>query len=224
MTDFDRLFESGELNLEKLLKNGFTETTDGYYKESPLLDFLLRVNITREGKVNAELFDPEADAPYTLHLVANAQGNFVGEVRKAYEEALLSLAETCFDKAVHKSSFTKDLIKCAKERYDEDCEYLWERYPDCCVLRRKDNQKWYAVVMTVAGNKVGLSTENIVEIVDLLAEAEFVNSLIHRRGFAPAWHMNKKSWITLLLDGSVEFSVIAEMLEKSRTLAAKKSK
>ena len=224
MTDFEKLFESGELNTEKLLNNGFIKTESGYFKESKLLGFLLRVHVSEEGKVAAELFDPEADAPYTLHLVANAEGNFVGEVRKAYEEALLSLAETCFDKAVYKEKLTNALIQYAKERFDEDCEYLWERYPDCCVLRRKDNQKWYAVIMTVAGNKVGLSTENIVEIVDLRAENEVVNSLVEKRGFAPAWHMNKKSWITVLLNGSVEFSMIAEMLENSRILAAQKSK
>ena len=224
MTDFEKLFAAGEVNREKLLQNGFTETENGYFKESPLLNFLLRVNVSDGGKVQAELFDPEADAPYTLHLVANAEGNFVGEVRKAYEEALIHIAETCFENAVFKQRFTKDLLRYAEEQHGEKCEYLWERYPDCAVLRRADNRKWYAVIMTVAGSKVGLSTDNIVEIVDFRAEEEVVNSLVHSRGFAPAWHMNKKSWITVLLDGSAEFSTVAQMLDKSRVLAAKKSK
>ena len=222
MTNFEKLFSLGEPNSTKLLAYGFTQTETGYFRESKLRGFLLRVFITGGGQVNAELFDPEADAPYTLHLVEGAKGNFVGEVRRAYEEALFQIAEACFDRAVFKQRLTKDLLLCAKERYNEDCEYLWERYPDCGVLRRADNRKWYAVIMTVAGNKVGLSTDNLVEIVDLRAEQAVVNSLVEKRGFAPAWHMNKKSWITVLLDGSVEFSTIANMLENSRTLAAKK--
>ena len=222
MTDFVSLFAGGEPNPEKLLSCGFTRTEEGYFRESQLMDFVLRIKVGNEGEVNAELIDPETAVPYTLHLVENAAGNFVGEVRKAYEEALLSLAETCFDRAVFKERFTKDLLLFAKERYQVDCEYLWERYPDCGVLRRKDNRKWYAVVMTVAGNKVGLSTDSLVEIVDFRAQAEVVNSLVGQRGYAPAWHMNKKSWITVLLNGSVEFSTIAEMLENSRALAAKK--
>ena len=224
MTDFERLFASGEPNEEKLLRNGFVKTESGYFRESGCLDFLLRVSVTKEGKVGAELFDPEADAPYTLHLVEGAKGNFVGEVRKAYEEALLSVAETCFDRAVFKERLTKDLVQYAKEKYQEECEHLWESYPEYGVIRRADNQKWYAAVLTVAGNKVGLSTDNLVEIVDLRAEEEVVNNLIHSRGFAPAWHMNKKSWITVLLDGSVDFSTLIDMLDKSRCLAAKKSK
>ena len=222
MTDFERLFSQGEANKEKLLNNGFAQTDNGYYRESPLLDFLLRVTVTDDGKVNAELFDSEAEAPYTMHLVAGAEGSFVGEVRKAYESALLKLAETCFDKAVFKSRFAKKLLEYAKEKYGESCEYLWEKFPENGVLRRTDNRKWYAAVLTVAGNKVGLSTDEIVEIVDLRAEKDEIPELIHRRGFAPAWHMNKKSWVTVHLNGSVEFSTITELLDKSRVLALKK--
>lgn len=222
MTDFERLFSQGEANKEKLLKNGFTQTENGYYRESKLMGFLLRVTVTNDGKVNAELFDSEADAPYTLHLVAGAEGSFVGEVRKAYEGALLEIAETCFDRAVFKSRYAKKLLEYAKEKYGESCEYLWEKFPDNGVLRRADNRKWYVAILTTNGNKVGLSTDNIVEIVDLRAEEGEVPQLIHRRGFAPAWHMNKKSWITVLLDGSVEFSTLTELLDKSRVLALKK--
>lgn len=222
MTDFDRLFAQGEPNAEKLLKNGFTEAKNGYFKETPLLDFLLRVRVTKEGKVDAELFDPEADAPYTLHLVAGADGAFVGEVRKVYEEALLNLAETCFDRAVFKSRLSKNLLEYAKEKYGEECEHLWGEFPDYGILRHTDSGKWYALIVPVSGVKVGLSTENPVEIVNLRAEKDEVPKLIHRRGFAPAWHMNKKSWVTVLLDGSVEFSTITNMLDKSRMLALKK--
>lgn len=222
MTDFEKLFSAGEPNEEKLLKNGFGKSGNGYCRESPLLDFLLRVTVTEEGRVKTELFDPEADAQYTLHLVPSAEGGFVGEVRRAYEDALLNIAETCFDKAVFKSRYAKDLLEYAQNRYGETCEYLWESFPENGVLRRKDNRKWYAAILTVAGNKVGLSTDKMTEIVDLRAEKDEVPELIHRRGFAPAWHMNKKSWVTVLLDGSVEFSTIQEMLDKSRILALKK--
>lgn len=222
MTDFEGLFSKGVLNEEKLLKNGFIKDGDGYFRESPLMDFLLRVRVSRAGKVEAKLYDPEADAPYTLHLVESAEGSFVGEVRKAYEDALTEIAETCFDCAVFKSRYAQKLLEYAEEKYGERCEYLWEKFPDNGVLRRADNRKWYAAVLTVAGNKVGLSTDKIVEIVDLRADEAEVQELIHRRGFAPAWHMNKKSWVTVLLDGSVEFSTIAELLDRSREIAAKK--
>lgn len=222
MTDFERLFSEGEPDGEKLLQNGFRETGNGYFRESPLMEFLLRVTVTKEGKVKAELFDPEAEELYTMHLVSDAEGGFVGEVRKAYVDALLLLAETCFHRAVFQSRLTEDLLRYAEEKYSETCEYLWERTPDNGILRRADNRKWYAAILTVAGNKVGLSTDKLTEVVNLRAEKDEVERLIRIRGFAPAWHMNKKSWISVLLDGSVELSTIENMLDKSRVLALKK--
>ena len=221
MTDFERLFSEGTPNREKLLQNGFSKTQDGFFRESPLCGFLLRIRVAG-GKVKAELYDADADAPYTLHLVEGAGGSFVAEVRSAYERALKEVSEKCFDNAVFTSRYAKRLVEYARERYGEDCEYLWERTPDNGILRRADNCKWYAAILTVAGNKVGLSTDDIVEIVDLRAEEGVVSQLIHRRGFASAWHMNKRSWITVLLDGSVEFSTITRMLDESRILAAAK--
>ena len=220
MTDFERLFSEGTPDRDKLTQNGFRETRNGYFRESPLCGFLLRIGVSVGGKVRAELYDADADAPYTLHFVESAGGSFVAEVRSAYERALKELAEKCFDHAVFTSRYAKRLVEYARKRYGEDCEFLWERTPDNGVLRRADNYKWYAAILTVAGNKVGLSTDDIVEIVDLRAEEGTVSELIHRRGFAPAWHMNKKSWLTVLLDGSVEFSTIARMLDESRLLAA----
>jgi len=143
-------------------------------------------------------------------------------VRALYENALKEIAETCFDQAVFKSLLTGDVIAYARDTFGEEPEFLWERYPDNAVLRRKDNRKWYAALLTVAGNKVGLASDDIVTIADLRADENDVPELIKRRGFAPAWHMNKKHWFTVLLDGSVELSEIIGLLVKSRELAAKK--
>lgn len=222
MTDFERLFAQGTPNREKLLQYGFREEEGGFFRQSPLSGFVLRVRVSHGGKVKAELFDPEADAPYTLHLVEGAGGSFVAEVRGAYERALKEIAEQCFDNAVFTSRYAKRLVEYGRERYGEECEFLWERTPDNGILRRADNRKWYAAILTVAGNKVGLSTDDIVEIVDLRADPREVPALIHRRGFAPAWHMNKRSWVTVLLDGSVEFSTIEGLIDGSRELAASK--
>lgn len=222
MTDFDKLFAPGEPDREKLLINGFMEEESGFYRESPLLDFVLRVRVGKSGKVSAEIYDPEADAPYTLHLVEGAGGEFVGKIRTVYERELMNIAETCFNRAMFRSRLAREVIAYVSEKYGENIEYLWEKFPDNGVIRRKDNRKWYAAVLTTNGNKVGVPTDEIVEILDIRASAEVINRVINVRGFAPAWHMNKKSWVTVLLDGSVEFSTIARMVDESRELALKK--
>ena len=43
-------------------------------------------------------------------------------------------------------------------------------------------------------------------------------------GFYPCYHMNRKHWITVALDGSVSDDYIMELLEESRTLSIRKAK
>ena len=88
MTDFERLFSEGTPDRDKLTQNGFRETRNGYFRESPLCGFLLRIGVSVGGKVRAELYDADADAPYTLHFVESAGGTFVAAVRSAYERSL----------------------------------------------------------------------------------------------------------------------------------------
>ena len=77
------------------------------------------------------------------------------------------------------------------------------RSPGNAVWRRKDSQKWYGTILTIAGNKVGLETSDIVEIIDLRMKKEQAEEVLARKHYYPGWHMNKKSWYTIVLDGSV---------------------
>lgn len=43
--------------------------------------------------------------------------------------------------------------------------------------------------------------------------------LLKKPGYLPAYHMNKKSWVTVILDGTVPLSEIKKLLDKSYTLA-----
>lgn len=43
-----------------------------------------------------------------------------------------------------------------KRKYKVQPEYPWRTSPDSAVFRHADNNKWFALVMDVQGNKVGL--------------------------------------------------------------------
>ncbi|MBQ2618079.1 MAG: MmcQ protein, partial [Oscillospiraceae bacterium] len=54
----------------------------------------------------------------------------------------------------------------AEETYGTQPEYLWPRFPDCAVLRRGDNRKWYGIVMDVSREKLGLPGLGRVDILN----------------------------------------------------------
>ena len=62
----------------------------------------------------------------------------------------------------------REEIECyIKKTYKASPEYLWKRYPDYAVFRHDDNQKWFAIIMDVDTDKLGLSGTGRVDIIDV---------------------------------------------------------
>ena len=70
-------------------------------------------------------------------------------------------------KYIFKENFTQKILQYAQEQYGSDPEYLWDNYPEFAVLRRRDNKKWYALLMNISKKKLGLDGDEMVEVVDL---------------------------------------------------------
>lgn len=80
---------------------------------------------------------------------------------------------------------------------------------DTPVFRHQHNKKWFAIVMTVKKSKLGIQTYNeTVSIVNLKCAQEIIDSILDEYGIFPAYHMSKRHWISVLLDGSVKAQTI----------------
>ena len=101
-------------------------------------------------------------------------------------------------------------------------EYLWEKFPNNAVARRKDNKKWYIVILTVNKNKLGIKDNEYAEVADLRAKTENIENLLKKDNIYKGYHMNKKNWITIILDGSIPVKEIYEFIDESYLLAGKK--
>jgi len=112
----------------------------------------------------------------------------------------------------------------AKRTYQSLPEHLWAKYPNYAVLRHHDNKKWYAVIMNVPGEKLGLEGTEEVDIMDLKCEPEMIGPLRMTKGILAGYHMNKGNWISVLLDGSVDETMIFHLLDMSFSLTEDKKK
>ena len=169
MDALKNIFQRKTANFEKLAAYGFSKETDGYSYTAVLSGsgFLMTVRITEQGDIRAVVIDPAFGEPYTLHLVDGALGSFVGGVRAEYERVLTDIAERCFEVDVFKSELSKKAIAYIRDTYGDALEYLWQKFPDNAVVRRKDNRKWYAVLLTVSRRRLGFDSDERVEIIDL---------------------------------------------------------
>ena len=221
----ESIFKKRAIIFEKLLQYGFVEVGDKYVYDTVIFDnqMALTVNVDKQGNISTQMVEIETGEPYTLFLVEDAVGSFVGGVRQEYERVLTDIAEKCCAKQVFKSKYAKDVIEYVREKYGDELEFLWEKFDDNAIWRRKDNNKWYGAILTVVKSKLGLDGDERIEIIDLRIKPQDVESVIDNKRFFPAYHMNKKSWISICLDGSCDLEEIFRRVDDSYVLALKKN-
>lgn len=217
------IFQRKSVVPQKLLAYGFAENNDTYSYNTvlPNSGFKITVEVTRQGEVSAVIIDPAFNEPYTLHLVDDAAGSFVGGIRLEYEQILREIADKCFEPDVFKSRQTKKLIDYVRHKYGDEPEYLWKKFPNNAVWRRKDTGKWYGILLTVSTDKLGVVPGEMAEIIDLRIQTENMKMLIDKKVYFPGWHMNKRTWYTMILDGSVSFDELCQRIDESYKLAVK---
>lgn len=123
---------------------------------------------------------------------------------------------------IFRSETTLRTIRHIRATWGDEPEFLWEKFPDYAVFRRRDNARWYAVILTIGADKLGFPEAERMEILDIRADAETMARLLDFEHYFPGYHMNKRTWLTVRLDGSVPFGEIAPLIARSYELAAKK--
>ncbi|KRL68472.1 MmcQ/YjbR family DNA-binding protein [Companilactobacillus versmoldensis] len=86
------------------------------------------------------------------------------------------------------------------DKYQAEPQYLWQKYPTYAVLRHPSNNKWFALMMTVPAENLGLSGDKQVEVMDIKLDPENIELLQNQKGFLPAYHMNKSHWLSIEID------------------------
>lgn len=118
----------------------------------------------------------------------------------------------------------KQIINYIIETYSAEEEHPFMQYPDFAVFRHANNKKWFAVIMNIPKNKLGLREDGTLDIMNLKCDPILIGSLRNENGFFPAYHMSKANWISVALDGSIDNDKIKWLLDLSFDLTSKKIK
>ena len=215
------IFKSYQFNQEKARAYGFVESSGVWIYSCQILqgDFVMIVSITVDN-VSFQVFDQETGGLYPQVHMESMRGSFVGSVREACLEILYQIRKACFEVQDFICPQTKRIMVQVQEKYGNQLEYLWEKSPDTAVLRHEGNQKWYAVWMKISWGKLEKSREGQVEAVNL--KHDQVADLLSKKGIYPAFHMNKRYWISVVLDDTLSDEKVLELIEKSWILTSKK--
>ena len=221
MREVKDFIKDKKIDLKRLKKFGFKLKDNSYYYTTSLLknQFEMCVKINVDNSIFTEIIDVETSEPYVLHLLETKRNAYGEKVYKTYSEVLEKIKKECFEDEIFKTDYTKEVVDYVKNKYGDELEFLWEKSPKTAVVRRKNSNKWYALILTLSKRKLNLDSDEAVEIINLHNSPEEIEKLIDNKRYFPAYHMNKKHWCTICLDGTVELEKIYKLIDISYELA-----
>ena len=221
--DYSYIFRSAKIKKDSLEAAGFATTDGATYTMSPTVSagaFRADITLSLEAQtLTVHLFDTETGEKYALFDMPSSHGAFVASLREEVQQIIDEIRSKCFES----KDLKDDYISWIKNQFGAEPDFTWPDTPDYCVFRCQ-NEKWFALVMRIKYKQLGLTGDENVWVVNIKADQTEIPNLIDHKSIFPAWHMNKKHWITVLLTAVTDFGKLCEHTLKSYELVSKSKK
>lgn len=207
----------------KLIAFGFEfdSQTSTYLYKSKASDFNFEFRILiKDGEYSTKVYDLDSECEYLLHKSHQAQGEFVGRVREYLSNLENKIIKQCALDPMFNTLQATKIIERVQEKYHVKAEFLFGEDEPTAVFRKvvKEKPKWFAFISRCNRKSVTGTGEGKIEILNLRLEASDVDTLITHEHIHRGYHMNKKYWLTIELDTSVDTDMIYALLDKSYRL------
>ena len=207
--------EKYNFSKEQLNDFGFKEETEKLIYRKEILDssFLIEISFV-DSKLLVEVYDLEFDEVYSLYSVDSAVGETVQNIREHVENLLSSILGLA-DESEKISSEVIDYCN----KYGGNHVNPFKKHPDILAFVNEKN-KWYALLSAVEYNKLNKNTDitTKVKILNLKYPTDKILDIIDNQNIFPAYHMNKKHWISIVLDKNIKLETIKELIDISYSL------
>lgn len=212
----ERIFARMKIDYKKLLEYGFVKKDNIYKFSKQFMDnaFRAEISITDDGKILGKVYDVEFGDEYTNFRIEDSEGEFVGKVKEDFENILKDIANKCCIKQYFLTKQANRITDLIIKKYGNIPEFAWDKSPGNGIFRNPINEKWYGLIMNINKSKIDEGNEE-VEILNVKLNEDEILKLLNTKGFYPAYHMNKKSWISIILDGTLPDKVIMNYIEES---------
>lgn len=197
---------------DDLLRFGFKQDGPNLVYHALLLDGQFEAKVSVSGiTVKGEVIDLDTGDPYRLFRLEEGNMGYSHKVKEAYVELLLKIREACFKAPSPHSIQAQRIIEQSAKKLGTKSD---EPFADShATALRNQKGKWIGLIMKIKGSLLGGKSEDEVEVINV--KSEMVETLLGRKGYYPAYHMNKAKWITITLDGSVQDEEILTRIKES---------
>lgn len=227
MTIEEEIFKKSKPIEKKLVKYGFVKEDIGYIYSRNIMNGDFRVDVrVVENKVEAKVIDNAFGDEYTNYRVEESVGAFVGQVREELDILLKDIKKHCFISQNFTYEQTNEICSLILEKYGDEIEFPWEDEAngDSGIFRNPDSQKWYGIIMPIDKSKIDKKASGLVEVMNVKLKPEEIDELVKKDGFYRAYHMNKKYWITFVLDGTIDTEKLMKLIDESHSYTQTRKK
>lgn len=210
------VFKRSKFNKEKIIQYGFIKQ-DKEYKYSKLLlnnTFRADICIDADGNVKGKIIDLELDEEYTNFRVENATGEFVNTIKGEYIMILKDIANNCFEKEYFIFKQSNRITNLIKNKYNVIPEFLWNKFPNYGVFRNVKSNKWFGIIMNIDKSKMIIGQSGEIEVLNIKLD-DMVEEYLNQKGIYPSYHLNKKNWVSIILDDTLDDNDIMKLIDIS---------
>ena len=209
------IFKKSKVIINKLVKYGFKKEKDNYVYETLFFNdsFKAIIKVNNDGKASGKVFDIESNEEY-LGLRIEGLSGFASKVKEEYINILNDIKNNCFEGKYFIFDQSNRITKYIKDKYNNDPEFLWDKYDDTGVFRNSNSGKWYGIIMNVDISKLDKGSGEI-EVLNVKIDENKIPELIKQKGYYEAYHMNKKYWISIILNDTLSDEDIISLIDES---------
>lgn len=221
-----KVFSRKRFIAEQMIEYGFVKKDGGYRYEGSFMngDFSATLTVTDKGEITGKITDNMNGEEYRPLRIDSFQGAFVNSARAAYEEWLGQIAAKCCKDVLFASDQANRIAGQIADCFGVEPDYPWEQsqYQSYGVFRHADNSKWFALIMNIKRHALLKNGDgNTVDVINLKVDPAKIDKLTEQAGVFPAYHMNRKYWISVSLDDSLNDDDVMSLVGESFKLTEK---
>lgn len=210
----DEIFLKKKFDFEKLKEFGLCFENNTYIYSEDFMDGDFKAVIEISDVLKGKVIDNFSDEEYMPLRIESYDGEYICKVREAYKSILKRIADAWCTDVFFASDQANRIANLIYERYGVKPDFPWK--DDNGVFRHLDNNKWFSLIMYVSLDALLKNGDShMLNIMNVKIDISKRDELYEIKGIYPAFHMNHKTWISVVLDDTICDYKIIELIQSS---------
>lgn len=198
-------------NIDKLIEYGFKLEKNKYILKKDIDNNLYAI-FTIDKDISINVYDKITNEEFIPYKLNTSVGLYVSDIREKIDKYKQEIINNCFNN----NDTRKEIIKYIHEKYQIKEEHPWDEYPTFYTF--KTNNKWFGLIMRIPYKSLGIDSIEEVDVINVKIEPEKIEELVDNKQYFKAYHMNKKYWITIVLNYNTDINKLKELVDNSYKL------